>query len=103
MIDQLVAGSSSGIQQESLPASQLELQPLSISHSQNLFAPHPPEEAFTYPTHGLPHTYAPNIQINPSHMQAPQNYPPVSLNMPLEPQGPYYYSTAEPFILDTAV
>ena len=26
-------------------------------------------------------------------MQAPQNYPPVSLNMPFESQEPYYYPT----------
>nr|XP_027066765.1 uncharacterized protein LOC113692545 [Coffea arabica] len=62
---------------------------------------YPPEEAFTYPTHGPPPTYAPNIQINPSHAQIPQNYPSITMSMPFEPQGPHYYSTAEPFTLDT--
>ena len=69
VIDQLVAGSDSGVQHEPLPASQPEPQPLSMSHTQTLFAPHftnPPEETFTYSTDGLPPTYAPN----PSHMQA---------------------------------
>ena len=105
LIDQLVTGSSSGVEHDSLPASQPRPQPLPISQTQTLFAPqfiNPPKEAFTYSTLSLPHTYTSNIQINPSHTQVPQNYPPVSLNMPLEPQGPYYYSTAEPFTLYTA-
>ncbi|XP_027158367.1 uncharacterized protein LOC113759986 [Coffea eugenioides] len=105
VIDQLVAGSSSGVQPESLSASQPKLQPIILPYTQTSVTLHvinPPEEAFTYPTHGPPPTYAPNIQTNPSYTQVPQNYPPVSMNMPLEPQGPYYYFTAEPFTLDTA-
>ncbi|XP_071920609.1 uncharacterized protein [Coffea arabica] len=58
-------------------------------------------KAFTYPTHGPPLTYAPNIQINPSHAQIPQSYPSIAMSMPFEPQGPHYYSTAKPFTIDT--
>ena len=104
VINHLVAGSSSGIQQDLLPAGQPEQQALSLPDIQTSFAPHvvnPPEEIFTYPTHDLPHTYVSNIQINPSHPQVPPNYPPIGLNMPHEPQEPYYYSTVEPFTLDT--
>ncbi|XP_027169533.1 uncharacterized protein LOC113769267 [Coffea eugenioides] len=105
VIDQLVVSSSSGVQHEPLPASQTEPQPILLPYTQTFVTSHvinPPEEAFTCPTHGLPHTYAPTIQTNPSHPQIPQNYPPVNLNIPLEPQEPYYYSTAEPLTLDTA-
>ena len=78
---------------------------LPLPNTQISFAPHvvnPPDETFTYPTHNLPHTYTPNIQTNPPYTQVPPNYPPVSLNMPLESQKSYYYSTTEPFTLDTA-
>ncbi|XP_027109376.1 uncharacterized protein [Coffea arabica] len=105
VIDQLVAGSGSGTQHEPLPTNQTEPQPILLPYTQTSVTSrviNPPEEAFTYSTHGLPHTYALTIQTNPPHPQIPQNYPPVNLNMPLEPQGPYYYSTAEPFTLDTA-
>ncbi|XP_071933827.1 uncharacterized protein [Coffea arabica] len=103
VIDQLVTGSSGGVQHRPLPPNQTE--PILLPYTQTSLAPHvenPPEETFIYPTHGLPHTYAPNIQINSSHPQIPLNYPPANLNMPLESQVPYYYSTAEPFTLDTA-
>nr|XP_027122911.1 uncharacterized protein LOC113739775 [Coffea arabica] len=66
-------------------------------------AMNPPEETFTYPTHGPPPTYAPHIQTNPPQVQISQNYPPITVSMPFEPQGPHYYATAEPFTLDTAV
>ncbi|XP_027184098.1 uncharacterized protein LOC113782403 [Coffea eugenioides] len=102
VVDQLVAGSGSGTQHEPSPVSQTEPQSLSTSHTQTLFPPHPPKETFTYPTHDPPPTYAPNIQINPPYAQIPQNYPPITMSMPFEPQGPHYYSTAEPFTLDTA-
>ncbi|XP_027155279.1 uncharacterized protein LOC113755474 [Coffea eugenioides] len=100
VIHQLVTGNDSGGQPEPLPASQPEPQLILLPYTQTSVTSHvinPPEEAFIYPTHGLPPTYAPNA----SYMQAPQNYPPVNLNMPLEPQGPHYYSTTEPFKLDT--
>ncbi|XP_027109231.1 uncharacterized protein [Coffea arabica] len=104
-IDQLVTGGASGEQRhEPLPPGQSEPQPIFLPYTQALVTSHvinPPEEAFTYPTHGPPLTYAPNIQINPSHAQIPQNYPPITMSTPFEPQGPHYYSTAEPFTLDT--
>nr|XP_027102319.1 uncharacterized protein LOC113723433 [Coffea arabica] len=93
VIDQLVAGSSSSVQQDLLPASQPEPEPLPLPYTQTSFPPHfinPPKEPFTYPTYGLPHTYTSNIQTNPLHPQIPPNYLPVSLNMPFEAQGPYY-------------
>ncbi|XP_027156181.1 uncharacterized protein LOC113756909 [Coffea eugenioides] len=104
VIDQLVTGGTSGEQQhEPLPPGQSE--PILLPYTQVSVTSqvmNPPEEAFTYPTHGPPPTYAPNIQINPSHAQIPQNYPPITMSMPFEPQGPHYYSTAELFTLDTA-
>ncbi|XP_027182219.1 uncharacterized protein LOC113780636 [Coffea eugenioides] len=104
VIDQLVTGGASGEQQhESLPLAQSE--PILLPYAQisvTSQAMNPPEEAFTYPTHGPPPIYAPNIQINPPHVQIPQNYPPVTMSMPFESQGPHYYPTAEPFILNTA-
>nr|XP_027122176.1 uncharacterized protein LOC113739131 [Coffea arabica] len=105
MIDQLVAGSGSGGQPEPLPANQPEPQPIFLPYTQTPFTPHFAnlrEETFIYPTHGLPHTHAPAIQTNPPHPQIPQNYPHISLNMPLEPQGPHYYSIAKPFNMDIA-
>ena len=92
MIDQLVAGSNSGVQHDSLPASQPEPQPLPLPYTHPFFAPHfvnPPEEPVTYPTHGLPHTYTSTIPINSSHTQVPQKKnccPPVGLliTFPLE-------------------
>nr|XP_027102201.1 uncharacterized protein LOC113723226 [Coffea arabica] len=107
MIDQLVTGGASSEQQhEPLPPGQFEPQPILLPYTQVPVTSHvinPSEEAFTYPTHGPPLTYAPNIQINPSHAQILQNYPPIAMSMSFEPQGPYYYSAAEPFTLDTAV
>nr|XP_027096027.1 uncharacterized protein LOC113715923 [Coffea arabica] len=104
VIDQLVTGGASGEQQhESLPLAQSE--PILLPYAQisvTSQAMNPPEEAFTYPTHGPPPIYAPNIQINPPHVQIPQNYPPITMSMPFESQGPHYYPTAEPFILNTA-
>nr|XP_027103119.1 uncharacterized protein LOC113724408 [Coffea arabica] len=106
VIDQLVTSGASGEQQhEPLPPGQSEPQPILLPYTQAPVTSHvinPPEEAFTYPTHGPPLTYAPNIQINPSHAQIPQNYPPIAMTIPFEPQGPHYYSAAEPFTLDTA-
>ena len=70
VIDQLVVGSSSGVQHDLLSASQPKPQLLPIPHTQTPFALHfvnSLEKVFTYPTHGLPHTYASNIQINPPH------------------------------------
>ncbi|XP_027171981.1 uncharacterized protein LOC113771608 [Coffea eugenioides] len=105
VVDQLVTGGASGEQQqhESLPLGQSE--PIILPYTQITVASqviNPPEEAFTYPTHGPPPTYAPNLQINPSHAQIPQNYPPITMNMPFEPQGPHYYSTVETFTINTA-
>ncbi|XP_071909680.1 uncharacterized protein [Coffea arabica] len=105
VIDQLVAGGTSGEQHEPLPPGQSEPQPMFLSYTQTAVTSqviNPPEKAFTYPTHGPPPTYAPHIQTNPPHVQIPQNYPPITMSMPFEPQGPHYYSTAEPFTLDTA-
>ncbi|XP_071912301.1 uncharacterized protein [Coffea arabica] len=105
VLTQLVVGSSSVGQPEPLPASQPETQPILLPYTQTSVTSHvinPPEEAFTYPTHGPPPTYAPNIQTNPSYTQIPPNYPPVSMNVPLESQGPYYYFTAKLFTLDIA-
>ncbi|XP_027167353.1 uncharacterized protein LOC113767449 [Coffea eugenioides] len=103
VIGQLVTGSSGGVQPEPLPANSTE--PIFLPYIQTSFTPHfanPSEEIFTYSTHGLPHTHAPATQANPPHPQISQNYPSVNLNMPLEPQGPYYNFTAEPFTLNTA-
>nr|XP_027093704.1 uncharacterized protein LOC113714104 [Coffea arabica] len=105
MIDQLVAGSGSGGQPEPLPANQPEPQPILLPYTQTPFTPHfanSREETFIYPTHGLPYTHAPAIQTNPPHPQILQNYPHISLNMPLKTQGPHYYSIAEPFNMNTA-
>ncbi|XP_027155767.1 uncharacterized protein LOC113756201 [Coffea eugenioides] len=105
VIHQLVAGSGSGGQPEPLPTNQPEPQPILLPYTQTPSTPHfanPHEETFIYPTHGLPHSQAPAIQTNPPHPQIPQNYPHISPNMPLEPQGPHYYSITEPFNMDTA-
>ncbi|XP_027158403.1 uncharacterized protein LOC113760025 [Coffea eugenioides] len=105
VIDQLVAGSGSGGQPEPLPTNQPEPQPILLPYTQTPSTPHfanPHEETFIYPTHGLPYSQAPAIQTNPPHPQIPQNYPHISPNMPLEAQGPHYYSIAEPFNMDTA-
>nr|XP_027118542.1 uncharacterized protein LOC113735752 [Coffea arabica] len=105
VIDQLVAGGASGEQHEPLPPGQSKPQPIFLPYTQtSVPSPfiNPPEEAFTYPTHGPQPTYVSHIQINPSHAQIPQNYPPITMSMPFEPQGLHYYSTAEPFTLDTA-
>ncbi|XP_027072065.1 uncharacterized protein [Coffea arabica] len=105
VIDQLVTGGASGEQQhEPLPPGQSE--PILLPYTQTSVTSqvmNPPEEAFTYPTHGPPPTYAPHIQTNPPHVQIFQNYPPITMSIPFKPQGPHYYSTAEPFTLDTAV
>ncbi|XP_027151968.1 uncharacterized protein LOC113752024 [Coffea eugenioides] len=106
VIDQLVASGASGEQHEPLPPGQSEPQPIFLPYVQTSVTSqviNPPEEVFTYPTHGPQPAYAPYIQTNPPHVQIPQNYPPITMSMPFEPQGPYYYSTAEPFTLDTAV
>ncbi|XP_027151907.1 uncharacterized protein LOC113751963 [Coffea eugenioides] len=104
VIDQLVTGSSGGIQREPLPANPTE--PILLPCTQTSFTPHfanPHKETFTYFTHDLPHTHAPTTQANPPHLQIPQNHPSVNLNRPLESQKPYYNFTAEPFTLDTAI
>ncbi|XP_071909679.1 uncharacterized protein [Coffea arabica] len=105
VIDQLVASGASGEQQHApLPPGQSE--PILLPYAQisvSSQAMNPPEETFTYPTHGPPPTYAPHIQTNPPQVQISQNYPPITVSMPFEPQGPHYYATAEPFTLDTAV
>ncbi|XP_071940821.1 uncharacterized protein [Coffea arabica] len=106
VIDQLVASGASSEQHEPLPPGQSEPQPIFLPYIQTSVTSqviNPPEEVFTYPTHGPQPTYAPYIQTNPPHVQIPQNYPSITMSMPFEPQGPYYYSTAEPFTLDTAV
>nr|XP_027067841.1 uncharacterized protein LOC113693512 [Coffea arabica] len=105
VIDQLVASGASGEQHEPLPPGQSEIQPIFLPYTQTSVTSqviNPPEEAFTYPIHGPPPTYAPHIQTNPPHVPIPQNYPPITMSMPFEPQGPHYYSAAEPFTLDTA-
>nr|XP_027109129.1 uncharacterized protein LOC113728996 [Coffea arabica] len=104
VIDQLVTGSSGGIQREPLPANPTE--PILLPCTQTSFTPHfanPHKETFTYFTHDLPHTHAPTTQANPPHLQIPQNHPSVNLNRPLESQKPYYNFTAKPFTLDTAI
>nr|XP_027093584.1 uncharacterized protein LOC113713985 [Coffea arabica] len=106
VIDQLVASGASGEQHEPLPPGHSEPQPIFLPYIQTSVTSqviNPPEEVFTYPTHGPQPAHAPYIQTNPPHVQIPQNYPPITMSMPFEPQGPYYYSTAEPFTLDTAV
>nr|XP_027103115.1 uncharacterized protein LOC113724405 [Coffea arabica] len=106
VIDQLVASGASGEQHEPLPPGHSEPQPIFLPYIQTSVTSqviNPPEEVFTYPTHGPQPAFAPYIQTNPPHVQIPQNYPPITMSMPFEPQGPYYYSTAEPFTLDTAV
>ncbi|XP_027171636.1 uncharacterized protein LOC113771226 [Coffea eugenioides] len=106
VIDQLVASGASGEQHEPLPPGQSEPQPIFLPYIQTSVTSqviNPPEEVFTYPTHGPQPAHAPYIQTNPPHVQIPQNYPPITMSMPFESQGPYYYSTAEPFTLDTAV
>nr|XP_027083426.1 uncharacterized protein LOC113705706 [Coffea arabica] len=104
VINQLVAGGASSEQHEPLPPGQSEPEPILLPYTQAPVTSHvinSPEEAFTYPTHGPLPTYATNVQINPPHAQISRNYPPITMSMPFEPRGPHYYSTAEPFTLDT--
>nr|XP_027067165.1 uncharacterized protein LOC113692793 [Coffea arabica] len=105
VIDQLVASGASDEQHEPLPPGQSGPQPIFLPYTQTFVTSqviNPPEEAFTYSTHGPQPAYVPHIQTNPPHVQIPQNYPPITMSMPFEPRGPYYYPTAEPFTLDTA-
>nr|XP_027067878.1 uncharacterized protein LOC113693538 [Coffea arabica] len=104
VIDQLVTGGAS-VEQQHEPLTPGQSEPILLPYTQASVTSqviNPPEEAFTHPTHGPQPTYVPYIQINPSNAQIPQNYPPITMSMPFEHQGPHYYSTAEPFTLDTA-
>nr|XP_027076582.1 uncharacterized protein LOC113700352 [Coffea arabica]XP_027089706.1 uncharacterized protein LOC113710853 [Coffea arabica] len=105
IIDQLVASGASDEQHEPLPPGQSGPQPIFLPYTQTFVTSqviNPPEEAFTYSTHGPQPAHVPHIQTNPPHVQIPQNYPPITMSMAFEPRGPYYYPTAEPFTLDTA-
>ena len=69
VIDQLVAGSSSGV------PNRWSNRAATTTPIQTSFAPYfvnPPKEAFIYPTHCLPHSYTSNIHINLPHTQVPQ-------------------------------